>query len=45
MAFLTRYPDPKTYINENLQAMGSGTGGGLINQAPPGATVINKKQP
>lgn len=45
MAFLARYPDPKTYINENLQAMGSGTGGGLINQAPPGATVINKKQP
>jgi hypothetical protein len=45
MAFLARYPDPKAYINENLQAMGSGTDGGIIQQAPPGATVIPKKQP
>jgi hypothetical protein len=45
MAFLARYPDPKAYINENLQAMGSDTGGGIVQQAPPGATVIPKKQP
>jgi hypothetical protein len=43
MTFLARYPDPKTYINENLQAMGSGTGGGFV-QPPANATILPAKK-
>jgi hypothetical protein len=44
-AFLARYPTPQAYIKENLDSMDTGTSGGIVQQAPPGATVIPKKQP
>ena len=42
-AFLARYPTPQTYIQENLQSMGSIGGGGFV-QPPANATILPPKK-